>query len=135
MAERDMRKLNRRELLELLLKQGTELQRLREQLDKAETALSSRVLQINEAGSIAEAALRLNGVFEAAQAACSQYTESVALLSRRQEELCLQMEQESRDRAAAIVAEAEERGAQLVQEAQERCQRLLAEADARQAAV
>ena len=36
-----------------------------------------RTLKINEAGSIAEAAVKLNGVFEAAQAAADQYLESV----------------------------------------------------------
>ena len=35
------------------------------------------MLLLSEAGSIAEAALRLNGVFEAAQAAADQYLDSV----------------------------------------------------------
>lgn len=130
MTDQDLKKLNRRELLELLLKQSTEIQSLQEQLRRSEAALADRRLRIDQAGSIAEASLQLNGIFEAAQAACQQYTENIQQLSQRQEELCARMDRESRERAAAIVAEAEEKSRQLEQETQTHCQQLLAQAEA-----
>lgn len=128
--DQDLKKLNRRELLELLLKQGTEIQTLQGKLRKAESALADRQLRIDQAGSIAEASLQLSGIFEAAQAACRQYTENIEQLSSRQEELCGRMERESRERAAAIVAEAEERSAILERDTQQRCQAMLEKAEA-----
>ena len=50
-------------------------------LDEAERRLRDRTLTESEAGSIAEAALRLNVVFESAEAAAAQYIENVKKLS------------------------------------------------------
>ena len=72
-----LRKLSKLQLLELLAQQERELQALRQELAEKEEALQDRVLQMEEAGSIAEAALRLNDVFEAAQRAADQYLESL----------------------------------------------------------
>ena len=44
----------------------------------------SRTIELNEAGSIAEAAIRINGVFEAAQKAAEQYLMNVRELSERE---------------------------------------------------
>jgi hypothetical protein len=46
-------------------------------LDAAEEQLASRRIEVENAGSIAEASLRLNGVFQAAQEAADQYLENV----------------------------------------------------------
>jgi len=83
MTEQDLKKLNRKQLLELLLKQTERADRLEEQLREAEEKLENRILLEKEAGSIAEAALKLNGVFEAAEAAAAQYLENIKELSRR----------------------------------------------------
>ena len=85
MTERELKKLSRAELLELLLEESRENERLRAQLQKACEALGSREIQIENAGSIAEAALRLNGVFEATQRAADQYLENLRLLSEKRE--------------------------------------------------
>lgn len=88
MTDKELQKLSRRDLLCMLIEQSKELQALREEYNEARTALQDRTIRLEKAGSIAEASLQLNGVFEAAQAACRQYTESIAELSRRQEEIC-----------------------------------------------
>lgn len=91
MTEKELRKLNRAELLELLLELSRENEALQAQLKQTEAALSDRRLQMEEAGSIAEAALRLNGIFEAAQKAADQYLSSVSERTARQEEICIRM--------------------------------------------
>ncbi len=73
----DLRRLSRTELLELLLKETEENERLRAELDEAHRQLKAREIALRESGSIAEASLRLNGVFEAAQKAADQYLENV----------------------------------------------------------
>lgn len=84
MTEKELKKLNRKQLLELLLEQTKRADRLERQLHNAKMRLAKRTIDENEAGSIAEAALRLNHVFEAAQAAADQYVENVRRLAESQ---------------------------------------------------
>lgn len=84
MTERELRKLSRVDLLELLLKESKENEKLRTELEEARKQLASREIQIDTAGSIAEAALRLNGVFEAAERAAAQYVENVRRIAEEQ---------------------------------------------------
>lgn len=84
MTDQELRKLSRVELLELLLEEKQEKDRLRGQLEKANELLTKRAIEIDCAGSIAEASLALNGVFEAAQKAADQYLENVRRIAEEQ---------------------------------------------------
>lgn len=84
MTEKELKKLNRKQLLELLLEQTKRADRLERQLRFARAKLARRTIEESEAGSIAEAALRINGVFEAAQAAADQYIQNVKRLAESQ---------------------------------------------------
>lgn len=81
MTDRELRKLSRAELLELLLEETRENEKLRAQVEEMEEQLKDRRILLGQAGSIAEAALRLNGVFEAAEEAAQQYLENVRRLA------------------------------------------------------
>lgn len=106
MTDRELRKLSRADLLELLLEQLKENEQLRRQLNDARQQLSERTIQITNAGSIAEASLQLNGVFQAAQDACTQYIENIQRLSAQQEQICAQLERETQERCDRMVADA-----------------------------
>lgn len=80
MKQENLTKLKRVDLLELLIAQGKEIDRLTEELARAQEELSQRRLVLDNAGSLAEAALRINGVFEAAQAAADQYLENIRIM-------------------------------------------------------
>ena len=84
MTDKELRKLSRMELLELLLAESRENERLRARLKSAEEKLDSRVIDIENSGSLAEAALRLNHVFEAADKAARQYVENVRRMAEEQ---------------------------------------------------
>ena len=77
MTKKELRKLNRRALIQLLLEVIQENELLRSQLSDAQRRLASREIRLRHSGSIAEAALRLNGIFEAAQAAADLYLENI----------------------------------------------------------
>ena len=77
MTKRELRRTGRLGLIKLLLEIQKENDLLREQLDDAHRRLASREIRLSHAGSIAEAALGLNRVFETAQAAADQYLEAV----------------------------------------------------------
>lgn len=107
MTERELRRLSRTDLLELLLVQKRENEQLRCLLDQAQAQLADRTIQINKAGSIAEASLQLSGIFTAAQDSCQSYVDNIKLLSERQNAVCQQMEQETREKCDRMIAEAE----------------------------
>lgn len=83
MTTRELQKLNRKQLLELMLEQSKRIDQLERQLLACQQELENRRIIAQEAGSIAEAAMRLNNVFEAAQMAADQYLENVRRMTGR----------------------------------------------------
>lgn len=77
MKNKELRKLRRAELLELMLQQQTEIDSLKQENEQLIQKLNDRTITIENAGSIAEASLKLNKVFEAAQKAADDYLESI----------------------------------------------------------
>ena len=114
----------------MLIQQSKELERLRKQLDAAESALQNREIAITNAGSIAEAALQLNGVFTAAQDACQQYIENICHLSQNQERICAQRDAESQAEAKRIVEEARKESEALEHETRMMCAEMVTKAKA-----
>lgn len=107
MTERELRRLSRTDLLELLLALRRENEQLQCILDQTQAQLADRKIQINNAGSIAEASLMLGGIFGAAQDSCQIYMENIKMLSERQTQVCQQMEQETKEKCDRMVEEAE----------------------------
>ncbi len=107
MTDRELKKLSRADLLELLLEQMKENERLSVQLKETREKLQKKELDIQNAGSIAQASLQLNGVFEAAQAACDQYLENIKRLHDEQIKTCEQIERATQRKCRQILAEAE----------------------------
>ncbi len=121
MTEKDFKKLNRKQLLELLLKQTERADRMHLALQQAEDKLRDRKLTEQEAGSIAEASLRLNGVFEAAEAAASQYLDNIKALSANQNAILQRKELEAQRKVEEMLQEAKAHCAQMEAECEKRC--------------
>lgn len=117
MNEKQMKKLSRADLLTLLINQSKELEQVRLSLEEAEARLASKEIKISRAGSIAEAALQLNGIFDAAQAASEQYLENVRKLSAEQEANCAQMERECRENISRQLAQTQQQCEEMVAKA------------------
>ena len=81
MAERELKKMNRSELIEIIYALQREEQNLRKRVDELEGQLAERTIILESSGSIAEASLRLNKIFEDAQAAADQYLRSVRAMA------------------------------------------------------
>lgn len=80
-TDKKLKRMSRTELLELLIEQMEENERLKAELEETLTRLNEQQITIQRAGSIAKAALELNKVFEAADAAARQYVESVCRIA------------------------------------------------------
>lgn len=103
MTDRELRKLHREDLLQILINQQSQIDEYAAMVEDYEKRLKDRSVAIEESGSIAEAALKLNGVFEAAQQAADQYLEEARARAREQAE---EIVKNARAEAERIVAEA-----------------------------
>lgn len=74
---KNMKKMSRKDLLELLVLQSKKIDELQEELNKTKNLLVSKEIMISEAGSIAEASLKLNKIFDLAQQAADQYLDNI----------------------------------------------------------
>ena len=117
MTDKELRRLRRDDLLQILINQQKQIDALNEQLQQSKEALANRDIAIQEAGTLAEAALKMNGVFESAQNAAEEYV------------------QQMRKRSDALVAEAEKRSAEaqsladnVVRNAKAEAERILSQA-------
>ena len=99
-TEKDLKKLNRYQLLELLIVQTGRADRLQARLEEAEKQLNEKDLKMASLGSIAEASLQLGGVFQAAQAAADLYIDAA---KKKAEEI----EEAAHKKAAEILAQAQ----------------------------
>ena len=79
LTDRELRGLSRRDLLELLVAKEKENQQLRQELEQARAELNKRQIDVAKTGTMAEAALLLNGIFDAADRAARQYLENIRL--------------------------------------------------------
>lgn len=113
----DLRKFSRSELIDIIAEYQKNEKRLNEKIEALESELSSRLIIMEKSGSIAEAALAMNKIFETSQAAADQYYESVkASLDKKLHEI--------EDKAQAEIN-------QKIKEAQDQADRIVNEAKAK----
>ncbi|MCC8356479.1 MAG: hypothetical protein LJU34_01275 [Oscillospiraceae bacterium] len=105
MAEKELRKMNRTELIEIIYALQQNEKALRAENEELHQQLEDRVLRMESTGSIAEAALSLNHIFEDAQQAAQQYLDSIRATESEAEQIVIQARQE----AERTVAEAQAR--------------------------
>ena len=83
MTDKELRRLSRSELLEMLIAQTEENRQLKIRLERAEAQLRDRKIAVEKAGSLAEAALQLTRVFAAAYQAAQRSLAHVSLMSEK----------------------------------------------------
>lgn len=120
-TEKDLKKLGRAELLELLIETTEENQDLRARLREAEARLEDRRMIMDQCGNIAEASLQLNSVFQAAQAAAQEYLDNVKIYSETREEIFLRIEGEAKETARRMLDETRRKCLALEEETKKKC--------------
>ena len=100
MTDKDLRKLNRYQLLELLVIQTERSDKLQKDIDELEAKLKLREVNVSKLGNVAEASLQLYGVFETAQKAADFYLET----AQKKADEILEL---ARIQASSIIARAE----------------------------
>lgn len=149
-VNRDLKKFKRTELLEILLDQSKENEKQKKQIEELQAQivnlqgqLEDRTIRMNKAGTIAEAAFLLNGVYDTTQAAAQQYLDGLENLYERErcnvvekearmeayvkmrieetDKLCAQKEKHMADRCAALEQATRERCNFMKEEVLEKC--------------
>lgn len=99
MQEKQLHKLGKTDLLTLIYKQEKQIQRLTKEVEELKQQLEDRTIQIKEAGSIAEASLKINKIFEVAQQAADEYLRSIKEVNKPSHECAEINEKASNDKA------------------------------------
>ena len=99
MPDRELRHMRRTELVEIILALKQSEDRLRAENAALSAQLQERQIHIENAGSIAQAALELNKVFEAQQILAQAQTEAANLKARTQQQCDAETEAAARKRA------------------------------------
>lgn len=89
MDNNKLRKISKKELLEILLSQAKRIDELEQELNKTKSKLESKKITIEKSGSLADAALKLNGIFENAEETAKQYLYNI-------KEKCKKIENDSK---------------------------------------
>lgn len=113
MTNKEIRQLTKKELLEIIIEQSKEIKNLRELLQKFKNELHDKRIKIEQSGTMAEAAERLNGVFQAADKAAEQYIENARLNEIESNKLLADAQMQ----AAEIITTAEKIKNQKIEEA------------------
>lgn len=129
MADRELRRMRRTELVEIIYA----LKQSEDQL-KAENAaltaqLQERQIRIENAGSIAQAALELNKVFEAAQAAADEYLHAVQVNNADANTTAANTLAQARSEAQRILAQAQASADSLKAQTEADCKAMVARAE------
>lgn len=101
--QKELRRMRRTELIEIIYALKQSETTLEAQKAALEAQLAERTLRLEQAGSIAEAALSLNHVFEAAQQAADDYLVSAEAAKAEAEKLL----EETRQQCEAMRRDAE----------------------------
>lgn len=100
MTEKNLRKLNRYQLLDLLVTQTERADELQNKVSELENELTMREFNMSQLGSLAEASLQISGVIEAAQESADMYLRA----AQKQADLIIS---NARSQAASIIVKAE----------------------------
>ena len=119
MTSKELKQLSRTDLLEMVLELRKENVQLRRDVEQLRSQLDDRILDIEQCGTLADAVLQLNGVFQAAEMACEQYTQNIQLRYANLESHCRQMEQITKEKCDAMLEQAKKEAADYISEAKQ----------------
>ena len=112
MTEKELRKLSRYQLLDLLVTQTERADELQKKIDELENEIMLREFNMSKLGSLAEASLQISGVIEAAQESADMYLRA----AQKQADLLIS---NARRQAASMIVKAEMQAREILNQAQE----------------
>ena len=108
MTDKEFKKLNRSQLVDIIYQLQVQIDRLNDEKQKLAEELADKRLRISSVGNIAEAALEINDCFRSAQNAADQYLNEIKTMRDEAEKECQMIIAKAKTEASEIVLKATE---------------------------
>ncbi len=125
MIDKELRRLKRAELVEIIYELQKQNKEISSKVDSLQQELDDRTIKLSKAGSIAQAAIEVNEVFTAAQAAADQYLASIKSKTvgmqqkiKKTQKQCDELLAKAQLQAARILKSAKKKAAIMIAEAE-----------------
>lgn len=105
MISKELKKLNRRELVDVIYQLKKNEEQMQEQIASLEAELQDRRIHLSVAGSIAEAAMDITGIFSVAQSTADLYLHEIASMKEDAQRKCEKMIEEAKRNVETIMAD------------------------------
>ena len=113
MINKELKKLSRRELVDIIYQMKKNEQQMQEEIASLQEALQDKRLRLSTAGSIAEAAGSITNIFSTAQMTADLYLHEISCMKADAERECTQMIDAANKAVAKIFSENEKQRAIL----------------------
>lgn len=117
MTDKEFKRLSRSQLIDIIYQLQLKQEELTAENEKLAKALADKRLRMSKAGNIAEAALEIHNVMQAAQDAANHYLEEVRI---RINNSCQRILKEANDKAAAIIEKAQLEAEEIIAQARKK---------------
>ena len=114
MTDKEFKRLSRSQLIDIIYQLQLKQDELAADNENLSKALADKRLRVSKAGNIADAALEIHNVMQAAQDAAAHYVEEIQI---RVDEEYQRILKKANNKAAAIIEEAKQAAAEIVAQA------------------
>ena len=113
MVNKELKKLSRRELVDIIYQLKKNEQELQDQISSLQESLQERRIRMSVAGSIAEAATDITNIFAAAQRTADLYLQEISCMKQDAQLECSKMVEDAKDQVVQILSDGEKQYAAL----------------------
>lgn len=113
MNNKELKHLNRRELVDIIYQLKKNEQEMQEEIKKLKEELQDKRIGLSQAGSIADAAMSVTDVFAVAQKTADIYLNEILIMKEDTEKKCAEMIEEAEKKVEKILSVSEKRIAGL----------------------
>ena len=113
MIGNELKKLSRRELVDIIYQMKKNEQQMQEEIASLQEALQDKRIKLSVAGSIAEVAADITKVFSTAQMTADLYLHEIACMKADTERECAKMLEDTKTKVRDILADGEKQFATL----------------------
>ena len=109
MISKELKRLSRRELVDIIYQLKKNEQEMQEEIESLKTELQDKRIRISTAGSIADAAMSVTNVFSTAQMTADIYLREISCMREDTDRECAKKIEEAEKRVRDILADGEKK--------------------------
>ena len=107
MINKELKRLSRRELVDIIYQLKKNEQEMQEEITLLKNELEDKQIRISNAGSIADAAVSITNVFSVAQTTADVYLQEIAIMKEKTEKECSKKIKNAEKKVEKIMADGE----------------------------